>query len=124
MGMRTVILTATTTAGGAATVNAPTGILGKLYAILYKPGTLDTGATITVTCEGMNSKPLLTKTTAGTVDTLFYPRDLVNGVADGAALTGAAGGDRTMPLLIGIPRLVVASGGDTMTGSVVLYYEV
>jgi hypothetical protein len=53
----------------------------------------------------------------------FYPRDLVHAVADGAALTGTAGGDRAKPLLNGVPQLAVASGGTTFAGRVILYYE-
>lgn len=121
--MKHIVLTATTNADGDATVNGTLSILGKLYAILYKPGTIATGATITVTCQGVFAKPLLTKASAGTSDVLFYPRDLVHAVADGAALTGTAGGDRCLPLLNGVPRLVVASGGNVSTGSIILYYE-
>ena len=121
--MRKITLTATTDASGNATVNSTQNILGKLYAILYKPGTIDTGATITVTTQGVFAKPLLTKASAGTSDTLYYPRDLVHAVADGAALTGTSGGDRCLPLLNGCLRLVVASGGNTLTGSIVVYYE-
>jgi hypothetical protein len=121
--MRHVYLSGTCSAGGALTVNDTKNIMGKLYAILYKPGTLDTGATITLTCQGIFAKPLLTKANAGTADTLYYPRDLVHGVADGAALTGTSGGDRVPPLLDGTLRFVVASGGISMTGGVVIYYE-
>jgi len=120
--MKSMIITAT---NADATVEGERAICGKLYAIEYQPGTIDTGATITVTCDGPagSSKPLLTKATAGTSNTWFYPRDLVHAVADGAALTGTAGGDRTCPLLNGVPKLVVASGGTTFTGRVILYYE-
>jgi hypothetical protein len=120
--MKDMILTATNTA---ATVLGEHAVCGKLYAIEYQPGTIDTGATITVTCNGPNgsSKPLLTKASAGTANAWFYPRDLVHGVADGAALTGTAGGDRAEPLLNGVPQFAVTSGGTTFTGRVILYYE-
>ncbi len=121
--MRHITLSATTDASGDATVNSSQNILGKVYAILYKPGTIATGATITVTSQGHFAKPLLTKASAGTSDTMYYPRDLVHAVADGAALTGTSGGDRCLPLINGALRFVVASGGNTMTGSIVVYYE-
>ena len=121
--MRHVTLSATCNGSGAATVNGTTNILGKLYAILYTPGTIATGATITVTTQGAFAKPLLTKASAGTSDTLYYPRDLVHAVADGSALTGSSGGDRALPLVNGTPRLVVADGGAGGIGSVTLYYE-
>ena len=40
-----IILEITTNGSGAATVKAPSGVLGKLEAIEYIPGTLATGAT-------------------------------------------------------------------------------
>ena len=123
--MRHEEITGTTVeATGAFTSNGKRNILGKLYAILYKPGTLDAGATITVTSEGIFSKPLLTKANAGTADALFYPRDILHKVEDGAVLTATAGGDRVQPLINGTIRFVVASGGGTpLTGSIVVYYE-
>lgn len=111
-----------TNGSGAATVNAEQSVLGRLFAIEYRPGTIETGATVTVTCEGSASKPLLTKANAGTADSWYYPRDLVHAVTDGAALTGTSGGDRELPILDGIPRVVVASGGATKTGAATLYY--
>ena len=122
--MRKMVFAITTSALGAATVNGERAIIGKLYAIEYQPGTIDTGATVTITCEnGVYSKPLLTKASAGVSNLLFYPRDLVHAVADGAALTGTAGGDRELPLLSGKPRVVIASGGDGGIGKVILYFE-
>lgn len=116
------ILSYTTDSSGDATVNGK-AIQGKLYAVMYAPGNTDTGATVTLTCEGTGSKPLLTKATAGTSNAWFYPRDIVHGVADGAALTGTSGGDRALPLMDGAPKLVIASGGAAKTGSVIVYYE-
>lgn len=127
--MKVQKFTFTTNTAGAATSGAGASdeqqtILGELYAIKYIPTSIDTGATVTVTCEGDGfSKPLLTKATAGTSTLLFYPRDLVHAVSDGAALTGTSGGDRVEPLLAGKIKVVIASGGSVKTGSVVIYYE-
>ena len=112
----------TTAADGSATALGHNAN-GKLYCIEYQPGDVDNGATITVTCQGAGTKPLLTKATAGTAVAWFYPRDLVHAVADGAALTGTSGGDRTMPILAGVLKVVVASGGDTKSGKVIFHYE-
>jgi len=121
--MRTITLKLVTHAStGAATTNGERSIFGRLYAIEYRPGNIDTGATLTVTCEGAASKPLLTKASAGTADSWYYPRDLVHAVADGAALTGTSGGDRDMPILNGTPKAVIASGANSKTGYVTLYY--
>lgn len=110
---------------GAATTLAPTAVMGELYAVLYIPGTIDTGATLTLTCMGIDGseKPLLTKASAGTSNVWFYPRDLVNAVADGAALTGTSGGDRCYPILAGVVKAVIASGDNSKAGKVVIYYE-
>ena len=120
---RQVIPLGPTSGAGAFTSDTQGSIIGLLYAIEYIPGTIDTGATVTVTCEGDASKPLLTKSSAGTSALFFYPRDLVHAVVDGAALTGAAGGDRAMPVLAGWVKVVIASGGDTKSGSLIVYYE-
>jgi len=119
--MKRQVLAITTDGSGDATVFGY-AVLAKLFAIEYHPGTIDTGATVTVTCEGDASKALLTKASAGTSNLLFYPRDLVHAVADGAALTGTAGGDRAMPILNGTPKVVIASGGDTLSGTVIIHY--
>lgn len=128
--MKRQLFPITTAADGSATVGQSTttakpAIIGELCAVKYMPGTIDTGATVTITCVAGNgsAKPLLTKATAGTADLWFYPRDLMHAVADGAALTGAAGGDRTEPLLDGQIKIVVAAGGNGGVGSVTIYYE-
>lgn len=121
--MRHITLPILCSALGAATVNGTTNIMGKLYAILYLPGTIDTAATVTVTSQGIFAKPLLTLAAGGTTDTLYYPRDLVQGASDGADLTGTSGGDRDAPLINGIPRVVIASGGAAGAGTLIIYYE-
>lgn len=120
--MRAVTLSVTTnTAGGGSSISEP--VVGKLYAVEYRPGDIDTGATVTLTCESDTTKPILTKATAGTSNAWFYPRDLVHAVADGAALTGTSGGDRACPIVVGKLKVVIASGGATKTGKVVFYIE-
>lgn len=117
----TVALTTATDGTGTAYSEA---ILGKLYAIKYVPGSLATGTDVTVTCEGENSKPILTKADIGTSAVWFYPRDLVHGVADGAALTGTSGGDRALPICEGRFKIVLAQGGGaTVDGKIVFYVE-
>jgi len=121
--MRTITLKLVTGASdGAATTTGERNIFGRLYAIEYRPGSIETGATVTVTCEGKGSKPLLAKANAGTANSWYYPRDLVHAVSDGAALTGTSGGDREMPILDGTPKATISSGGNSKTGYVTLYY--
>jgi hypothetical protein len=120
--MRTVIVEVTTIADGSGSAFGDS-VVGILYAAEYQPGSIATGATITLTCESDSTKPLLTKANAGTANAWFYPRDLVHAVADGAALTGTSGGDRVAPVLHGRLKVAIASGGDTKTGKVIFYVE-
>lgn len=112
-------------ADGAALTLAPAAVLGKLYAVEYQPGDISALATLTLTCLGANGaeKPLLTKASAGAANSWYYPRDLVHAAADGAALTGTSGGDRALPILQGVVKAAIASGGNSKIGYVALYYE-
>ena len=121
--MNAVRLNWTTATGGAASVDGTFTIHGELYAIDYLPGDTATGATVVVSDVGFMTHTLLSKASAGTANLRFYPRDLVHGAEDGAALTGAAGGDRAEPLLAGVPRVVISAGGDAKKGSVIIHYE-
>jgi hypothetical protein len=124
--MKSVMLKLTThVSAGTASTDSPSAVFGKLYAIEYQPGTIDTGATVTVICTGNNgaAKPLLTKASAGTANSWYYPRDLVHAVADGAALTGTTGGDRALPIMNGVINAAIASGANSKVGYVVVYYE-
>lgn len=125
MSLRKQIFPITVSAGGAFdnTSTKQASVVGKLFAIEYRPGTLDTNGDVTITCESDTSKPLLTLTNAGTSNLLKYPRDLVHAVADGVALTGTAGGDRCQPLLNGWIKVVVAEGGNATSGSVVVWFD-
>jgi len=129
MTMKKVLIGVTTGASSGAGNTDSGDIFGKLYSILYIPGNIATGATITITCK--NGAPgatpftqtLLVKASAGTANVMFYPRELVNATADGAALTGTSGGDRACPLVAGRINFAVASGDNSKTGYVVIYYE-
>ena len=114
----------TTDGSGNATAYGKT-VTGEVCAIDYLPGDTATGATVSVYDEpsGGFTHTLLVKATAGTANLRFYPRELVHKAEDGAALTGTAGGDRTEPLAAGKIKVVIASGGDTKTGSVIVWYE-
>jgi hypothetical protein len=124
-----ILKLSTGVADGAASTLDTMAILGKLYAIEYQPGDIATGATLTVTSQGSNlaasvaAKPLLTLANAGTAIVWLYPRDLEHKVSDGVALTGEAGGDRTCPIIQGVIKATIASGGNSKVGYVVIYYE-
>jgi hypothetical protein len=123
MRSRTFILATGADDGAASATSGP--VLGKLFAIKYMPGTIDTGATLTVTCVNADasSKPMLTKANAGTSNAWFYPLDIPHKVEDGGVLTATAGGDRVQPILDGILTVVIASGGNSKLGKAVVYYE-
>jgi len=121
MNLKEMRLTGTTAVGGALTVNGTSAIFGRLYAIQWIDGDFSDGVDAVISTQGHDSsKTLLTLTDANN-DALYYVRDVMHD-ATGGALTGTAGGDRCMPLLVGTPRLVVASGGDAKTGGCILYY--
>lgn len=114
-------LNATTNGSGDATVNGEQAVVGRLYAIQVVIGTLAATADLTISTQGHTAAKTLSTLTDVGADGLYYPRDLVHSEA-GAALTGTSGGDRALSLCVGIPRLVVAQGGDTKTGAVVLFW--
>jgi hypothetical protein len=119
--MRTVTFSWTTDASGDATVFGNAAVIGEVIAVDYLPGTTDTGATFTMTAQGSVATTIVAKTTAGTSNLRFYPRIVVNGNTDGAALTGTAGGDRARVFVSGRLRVVIASGGNALSGSAVAY---
>lgn len=87
---------------------------GFLVVLKYTPGTLDTGADLTITGED-SGIPILTKANAGTTPVFFYPRALLNAVADGAESTNAS---EFIPIKDERIKVVVANGGNTLTGSI------
>lgn len=87
---------------------------GFLVALKYTPGTIETGATLTITGES-SGIPILTKANAGTSNVFYYPRALNNAVADGAE--GSAGTE-VIPIKDERIKVVVSSGGNAKTGSI------
>jgi hypothetical protein len=106
----------TTDASGAATVTLDATVIGLLYAVQLVDGDFADGVDITLTSEqGDLSIPLLVKADWNT-DQMVYPRVLEALNTDGTALA-----THCMPLLCGKPKAVIAQGGDTKTGRVILY---
>lgn len=119
--MRRIAVSLTTDTSGAGTMYSE-AVHGKLYAVKYKPGSLDTNADITITCEDDgDSKPILTLANAGTSALWKYPRDLVHDNS-GTALTGTSGGDRDRPICHGRFKIVVAEGGGAISDAVVTFH--
>lgn len=117
--LQKVSTTITTDGSGDATVYLGSSMRGILLALKYTPGTLDTGADLTITCE-TSGAAILTKANAGTSDVFFYPRALANAVADGAAGTNS---QEYIPLVEERIKVVVASGGDSKEGTITAFWE-
>lgn len=117
-------VTLTTNASGAATgYTAP--VSGFVHAITYTPpgaNALATGADVTVTGE-TGKHAIVTITNLGTSDVAVYPRAATASTAN-AALLYAAGGtavsDR-IPVAGERVKIVIAEGGNTLTGTFHVY---
>jgi len=120
MKLKEMRLYGTTNGSGALTVNGDCAVFGRLYAVRWVDTALDS-CTGTISTQGHEASATLLTLTAQNASATFYPRDLVH-TAAGAALTGTSGGDRALPLMVGTPRLVISSGGDTKAGGCVLFY--
>ena len=109
----------TTDADGAATVYSSRKITGRVVALKYAPGTIDTGAGLVVTGE-TTEVAVLTKASAGTSNVWYYPLAVSNQVADGAASAISE-----VPVWLHSERLkvVVASGGNAASGEISLFID-
>jgi hypothetical protein len=90
---------------------------GIVYALDYIPGTIDTGATITVTDETQGvSKTIWVKASAGTTGIRVHPRVLEQKNTDGSDLTSYC-----QTFVNGRIKVVVSSGGASKAGTVKLH---
>ena len=121
MLIKTGPVTITTDASGDATVYIGSKLRGTLYALIYKPGTIVTGADLTITTE-TTLQPILTKVNLGTGNSFLYPR------AKPTIANDATGGLGTVPS-VPVPlcseriKVVVAQGGNTLTGTIEAIYD-
>lgn len=111
--------TITTDSSGDATVYLGTDLYGRVHAIRYTPGTIDTGAGLTITGE-TTGVPILVQASAGTSVLWKYPRAFPNQNTDGAAEADAREDIHVHKERI---KVVVASGGNTKTGSITAYVD-
>lgn len=119
-----VRLYGTTNASGALTVTSEAAYNGRLAAIQWVKGTFADGVDPTFSVTGTDGGvdvTLLTLTNAD-ANALYHVRHVVHGET-GTALTGTSGGDRVMPLVVGYLKMVVAQGGNTLTGGAIVYLE-
>lgn len=113
----------TADASGDATVTTVGAAFGRLVAVGYKPGTLATGADITVT-DADTAATIFSLTDAGVTARYFRPTVVITtnaGVAVTAAAT-ATGVDRDL-YLAGKVKIVVAQGGNLGAGELYLIVD-
>lgn len=116
--MKIVKLPFTTDGSGNASVthDITDPVFGLVYAVQLIDGTCDDGVDVTITIEeGELSIPVLTKADFNT-DQMVYPRAVQSLNTDGTALTS-----HTAPIAVGQPKVVIAQGGASKTGAVVIY---
>ena len=121
MKLKEIRLYGTCSTGGALTVNATTPVFGRLFAIRYVDTSFATGADLVISTQGHEASATLLTITDGNATATYYPREAVHSNA-GAALTLTTGSDAEMPLMAGVPRMVVATGGNGGVGGVILFY--
>lgn len=114
-------VTITTDAGGAATVYLGSKIRGYLIALFYRPGTLDTGADLTITGEN-SGVPILTKANLGTGNSWLFPRALPTNANSATGPLGTIPSER-IPLMNEKIKVVVAQGGNVLSGTIEAIYE-
>ena len=122
MGLKEIRLYGTCSSGGGLTVNATVPVFGRLESVLWIDGTFDDGIDAVISTQNHEAAATLMTLTNADDDVRYYPREQVHSNL-GAALTI----DDTeplvdLPLMAGLPRLVVTSGGDEKTGGCVLFY--
>lgn len=116
--MKIIQIALATNSSGACTAwgDVPPGG-GVVYALDYVPGTLDTGATVTVTDETTGlSKTVWSKASAGTTAIRVHPRSLEQKNTDGSDLTTYC-----PTLICGRVKVVISAGGNTTAGSLRLH---
>jgi hypothetical protein len=117
--MRTIRINVTTDGSGDATAYGDLGAMGGglVYAVQTIDGDLADGVDLTLTAEtGDMSIPVLVKADFNT-DGIYYPRVLIHLNTDGTNITG----QYTYPLAVGRFKAVIAQGGATKTGAILVY---
>ena len=114
-----VSLTITTAAGGTFDDIVGSNLTGRVAAIKYAPGTIVTGADLTITGK-TTAVPILKKTDAGTATVWYYPKVIPNKNTDASAFTDVAADIFIYRESI---RVEVAQGGDSKTGTMTFYID-
>lgn len=99
-------------------------IIGLLHALVYVPGTLDTGADLTVT-DDVSGHALITVTNGGTSTVVLMPRGATVDTVNAASLYEPSTGEPVEDLLPIISRVkvVTAAGGVSTSGSLYVVWQ-
>ena len=119
--LKEIKLSGTTDGSGDLTADATRPVLGRLYAIHVDASNLDATGDVTISTQNHDAAATLLTLTNNNSTADYYPRELVHDDT-GTALTGTSGGDRELPLMVGVPRMVVAQGGASKAVSCILFY--
>jgi len=120
MKLQEIKIKVTTIADGSGSNTSGRATFGLLYAVHWEDTDFDGGVDAVISTQNdLGSQTLLTLTNAD-ADVKYHPRTLVDDEA-GVALTGTQGGDRIMNVVAGELKLAVTSGGNTKSGTVILY---
>jgi hypothetical protein len=112
-----VTATITTASDGSATVYLGSRLRGRVHAIKYIAGTLDSGTDLVITGE-TTGVAILTDSPAASE--WYYPRAFPNKVTDGDAGTVPSEDVHVLNERI---KVVVAQGGDTLTGTIEAFID-
>jgi len=114
----------TTDSDGDAVATGERGVFGRLIAVIYDRGDMDTGADLTLTFDQYGvTWTLYADTNVGTSDFIIYPRVPVQDAAGDDLTVTEDSPTHEPPLIMGRPSLTVAQGGDTKSGAMILVYE-
>jgi len=112
-----------TAADGSATVYSE-AFRGTIRHLRYVPGTIETGAGLTITLDTSGIEVLI-KANAGTSNVTYNPQLKVTQQEDGADALFSTGNEVRTPISCANERvkIVVASGGNVKTGSMIIVWD-
>lgn len=122
--IREAVLTGTTSTAGAATVNDTRATLGRLYAVEWIDGTLSDGVDAVLSAQNTGSgvsHTLLTLTDAND-DAWYYPRHATHDETGTGITYDGTREVHDLPLINGVLRLAITSGGSAKTGGCIVYF--
>ena len=116
--MKVIELAGTTSGAGALTVTGSNKVTGYVEKIELNRGDWAANMDFTFTIDGITSQGLLVKANQGAADAVWYPRHTGNKATDATAFTNRA----TKYFLNNeTVKMVLAQGGDTKTGQVIVH---